>query len=289
MTDHLSLMIVIVNWNNYYDTKECINSLLMHQINQDQIIVVDNGSKNSSVNYLKNDFPNVLFVMLKDNLGFAKGYNIGIKKAIELKPEWIFLLNNDTIVIDNPLSLISPIWDITVPKICFYERPDIIWAAGAKYRTFPPSIIMIGNMKKDSILYNRSIPLNFATGCALMVKREVLESIGGFNELYTSYMEDYEFSLQAAKLGYRIGYIPECKILHKVSMSLGETPEKWYHMGRNAAIFYIKNFSFKTFILHTLWIVFRESVKGKFFIIPSFIRGTLRGIKIMGKEKYMHV
>jgi len=273
--------VVIVNWERPSDTEECIESLLRAGLDEKHIILVDNGSRDDSVQIIRNHFPDLTIIQLPNNLGFSAGYNAGIKKALERPTPFIFLLNNDVTIEKTTIrELICSTWDISVPKICLYKNPNIIWSAGARWRAFPPSIVMIGYGKRDGPTFSKEYPLEFATGCALMVKREVLESINGFDPDFTNYMEDYDFCLRVREAGFRIGYVPTAQVLHKVSQTLGEkSPIRWCQQGRNTVLFFRKHkrFSSCTLILHLFWVTIRELIKQRIYILPHFWQGVCQG------------
>lgn len=277
--------VVIVNWERPQDTLACLQSLFESTITDIHIILVDNGSRDSSVEQISRAYPQVDIVSLPKNLGFAGGYNIGIERALATQVKHIFLLNNDTIVEPETIQeLLAAPWDVGVPKIMYYPDQERIWAAGCAWRNFPPSVIMVGYNQNDAPIYSIPKSLEYATGCALMVRRDVLEKIGGFDPEFTNYMEDYDFSYRTTAAGFTIGYVPSSRVYHKVSQSLGEyTPERWHHQGKNTVLFYRKNNRFPLWQLWTflLWVSFRELFKGHAHVIPGFWRGVFKGFKNM--------
>lgn len=276
--------VVIVNWQRSQDTIQCIRSIRRSESVDIHIVVIDNGSRDDSVEKISEAFPGISIISLTENLGFTGGYNSGIENALKGNASHIFLLNNDTIIEERTIKqLIDSNWDVAVPKITFYDEPEIIWAAGAKWRSFPPTIKMIGYKKKDSPAFANAYPLEYATGCALMVKKEVLAEIKGFDPQYFNYMEDYDFSYQIRDSGFSMGYVPEAIVKHKVSRSLGSSsPQRWHYMGRNTVLFYRKDDRFPTYTLWCAlgWIILRELIQGNSSILPSFWGGVKEGLKI---------
>ncbi|UCD43378.1 MAG: glycosyltransferase family 2 protein, partial [Chloroflexota bacterium] len=132
--------VVIVNWQRSQDTIQCIRSIRRSESVDIHIIVVDNGSRDDSVEKISEAFPGISVISLPENLGFTGGYNSGIENALKGNASHIFLLNNDTIIEKGTIKhFIDSNWDIAVPKINFYDEPEVIWAAGAKWRSFPPT------------------------------------------------------------------------------------------------------------------------------------------------------
>ena len=277
------LKVVIVNWSRPLDTIECILSLLNAGIPVDRILVIDNGSPDDSLDQIKNKFIDIEIQTMVENRGFTGGYNYGIELALKSGASKIFLLNNDTILDKDTIPfLLASNWDVSVPKIYFYDNPKLIWAAGARWRHFPPMVIMRGYQQPDSPRYDKPIPLEYATACAIMIRREVFESVGGFDGDFENYQEDYDFTYRVRAAGFNIGYIPKARVWHKGSVSLGtQSPQKWWYLGRNSVIFYRKDERFPFWVLASFlaWITIRESLKLNFGHLPEFWRGVQVGIK----------
>jgi GT2 family glycosyltransferase len=276
------IAIVIVNWERPDDTIECLNSIYATGCQDIDILLVDNGSTDGSTEKIKLIFPELNIFRLPKNLGFANGYNEGIRLALETGAKNIFLLNNDTIVERDAVAVFkSSQWDVTTPKILYFHKPDLIWSAGCYWRTFPPSVIMRGYNQKDGPKYSKPGPLDYATSCALWIKRPVLEIVGGFDQNYSSYMEDYDFSYRIRAAGFSIGYMPEARIFHKVSQSLGaDSAQRWRLQGRNTVLFYRKDGRFPDGYLFAFlaWFTIRELLKGNAAILPSFWEGVKEGL-----------
>jgi GT2 family glycosyltransferase len=281
--DLSGLKVVIVNWCRPADTIECIQSLQFNRLPLKQILIIDNGSKDDSLFQITKAFPEIETQSLPENIGFAGGYNYGIEVALTSGASKIFILNNDTTVDQNAISLLfTAEWDICVPKIYFQDPPDMIWSAGARWRQFPPMVIMRGYEQQDSLRYSKSIELEYATACALMVKSNVFEKVGLFNREYQNYFEDYDFIYRVRLAGFRIGYIPEAKVWHKVSRSLGsESPQRFWYLGRNSVLFYRMNnrFPSRIYFYYLVWVSLRELVKLNFQQIRHFWKGVRDGME----------
>jgi GT2 family glycosyltransferase len=128
--------------------------------------------------------------------------------------------------------------------------------------------------------YNSPGPLEYATGCALLVRRQVFEKIGGFDEDYESYMEDYDFCYRSRQAGFSLGYHPRAVVYHRGSMTLQSDPARiWWYLGRNTVLFYRKYDRFPAWMLRLFlaWTAMREIVKGKPWRVKAFIEGYRRG------------
>ena len=279
------LVVVTVNYRLADDTLACIASLIEAGISEQQIIFVDNGSGDKSFEKVTSRYPALQAYSLPENLGFSGGYNFGIQQALKNPVGRIFLLNNDTIVESKAIRLLAESsWDIAIPKILFHDQPEIIWAAGCRWRRFPPSVLMNGYQKPDNPTYDRPGSLSYATGCALMIKRQVLVELGGFDPSFENYMEDYDFCFRAIETGFSMGYVSQSRILHKVSRTLGKTsPSRWQQQGKNTVLFYRKDNRFPSWQLWTFlaWFMVRETIKLQIAILPHFWRGVRVGLKTL--------
>lgn len=214
--------IVIVNYNNYYDTIECIRSL--DKINYDcyRIVIVDNDSTNDSERILRKAFPTYKVIQTGVNLGFAGGSNIGIKEALASGAEYILLLNNDTIVekdfLDKMIECFerNPKAGVVGGKILNYYNKDNIEYAGGHINFFK-FISVHDDFRKVDI--DREV--GFITGCLMLIKSETINHVGFLYEDYFMYYEDTDFCTRVAKAGYKMMYTPEAVIYHKVSRASG--------------------------------------------------------------------
>jgi len=191
------------------------------------------------------DLPsNEKLVLIKNekNYGFAEGNNIGMRYALNvLDPEYILLLNNDTIVDRDFLSELVSVADADAtigfagPKIYYYDyqgRKDVISVAGIELFMGKGAFHRIGAMEIDRGQYEETRQVDYLEGSCLLIRREVLDKIGLLNSDYFAYWEETDLCLRGAKAGYRSVYVPGSRIWHKVSSSsVGLT--KLYYMTRN--------------------------------------------------------
>jgi GT2 family glycosyltransferase len=140
---------------------------------------------------------------------------------------------------------------------------------------------MHGHRKLDGPRYDRARRLDYATGCALWVKRPVLESVGGFDERFVNYMEDYDFAYRVRAAGYQIGYVPGARVYHKVAQTLGvQSAERWRYLGRNTVLFYRLEERFPIWKLWSFlsWVTLRETLKGQAAYLPHYWQGVREGV-----------
>lgn len=240
------VFIIILNWNGYIDTKECLKSLQAITYPNYQIVLVDNGSTDGSVEKLSNEFCNLKIIKAGRNLGFTGGNNLGISAAFECNADYVFLLNNDTTVAPNFLESLVTYCEsnkkvgIICSKICYYDHPDTIWFAGSffsnKLNDFPHR----GSKERDHGQYNEIIEIDRAVGCAVLIPVRVLRVIGIFDDNFFLYYEDTDLSLRVRSDKYTIVYHPLSVVYHKIGKSEGAARSNYYYV-RNKLYLYKKH------------------------------------------------
>ncbi|RYL93936.1 glycosyltransferase family 2 protein [Sporolactobacillus sp. THM19-2] len=244
------IAIILVNWNGYRDTIECLKSLNNLTYNHFQVFIVDNGSTDNSYaliyEHITHNFQykfEIQLIQNKENMGFAGGNNIAIKRACKLGFQYIWLLNNDTIVDSSSLStLVSCITKnrnvgIVGSKI-FYYNTNKIWFAGGLVNLKTGKVKHIGIKKFNNESYNHIREVDYITGCSMLFRSEIIRSIGYISEDYFLYYEETDFNVKAHKAGWKIIFVPNSIIYHKVSVSSGGennlSPYYAYYDIRNA-------------------------------------------------------
>jgi len=249
------VFIIVLNWNNWPDTLECLESLKNNDYPNYQVVIIDNGSKEKLK--IKNEKLKIIYN--KENLGFAGGNNVGIKYVLEKGADYVLLLNNDTIVSQDFLSKLVEVGEkdkrfgLLGPKIYFYEQAIIgrdapkgrvapsgrFWFAGGQVNWLYNKGTMRGYNEIDRGQYD--LPpvqeTDYITGCCLLAKKEVIEKIGLMPEDYFLYYEDTDWSLKARRAGYKCIFVPQARIWHKGSKSSleGSSSYIYYHI-RNGLI-----------------------------------------------------
>jgi GT2 family glycosyltransferase len=207
---------------------DCLRSLRSLETPDVELVVVDNASTDGSAEAVHDAFGERVRVIINDdNLGFAKGNNVGIQHALEGGAEFVLLLNNDTVVdsklIDNLLHTFAtdPGIGVAGPKIYYYTPRDQIWFAGGEVFLARGTSRHIGIRQRDEGQFDQQRDVDYITGCALMARREVFESVGLLDPSYVAYYEDVDFCMRAGRAGFRIVYVPGGKVWHKISASTG--------------------------------------------------------------------
>jgi GT2 family glycosyltransferase len=177
-------------------------------------------------------------VTLKKNKGFAHGQNEGIKLALKDGSDYVFILNNDTVVKEDILQsllagFIDPKVAATAPRIYYYSKPEKIWWTGGFLNL---RIGQITNIQWHNIhIFPDGGQCDYLCGCAILVRREVLDEVGLFSEKYFHTGEDADLSLRIRKHGYKLKVITSAKVWHKISVSGGGdlSPFYMYYLERN--------------------------------------------------------
>lgn len=224
------VFIILLNYNGYEDTIEAVKSLESITYNNYEIVVVDNASTNSSFDILKEEMGERHHVMSSGaNKGFAFGNNVGIDFAMKKGADYVLLINNDTTVEKDFLEpLVESAEEdknvgLTTGLILNYYNKDIIWYGGGElnWNKFYGYHISEGKELRDTVQEKKEI--TFATGCLMLIKKEVIEKLGGLPEEYFMYYEDVDFCAKLKENNYKIIYDPSSIIYHKISAASGES------------------------------------------------------------------
>lgn len=247
MAEKPDISIVTVNFNGIQDTRELLDSIdrCIHDISI-EVIVVDNGSVNDEAAILASEYSHHKILRSQVNLGFSGGNNIGIKAS---SGRYILLLNNDTIIIDNSISvLLSTLESIpsagaVSPKIYYNESSKIIQFAGfTEFSKITIRNSIIGNNQIDSGQYDSLAKTASAHGAAMMIRREVIDKIGLMPEIFFLYYEEHDWCAKIKKEGYEILYQPGASIVHKESRTTGTNSYiKSFYNSRNRILYSFRN------------------------------------------------
>ncbi|MDC3077468.1 glycosyltransferase family 2 protein [Flavobacteriales bacterium] len=222
MLNNSSIAIIIINWRKYNLTKNCIQSVFDSLYENFKIIIVDNEyQKNVFSEFEKND--KIHIIKNENNEGFARANNQGIKYSLKNGFDYILLLNNDTVIKNNLLdSLIKQSntlnQKIIQPLILNYDGTKI-WNAGGTINNFFGTFHV---NKKGESFKNFKSNMDFTdwfTGCCVLIKTEVFNDIGYFDERFFAYYEDVDFSIRLKKMGYSVALMTDSYLQHYESAS----------------------------------------------------------------------
>ena len=238
---------VILNTNRKTETLECLASLHRNSYRNQQIIVLDNHSTDGSVAAICEAFPRVEIIELTENLGYAGNNNVGIEAAMQQGADWIFVLNEDIVLdeycIEGLVALCQSDEKIGVvgPLVYHHNEPDYIQTAGGMLRADWDTWHIAQN-EKDKGQVTQPRHVDFISGCAIMVRRDVIKRVGAIDERFFYYKEETEWCFRIRQDGWQIVMTPQAKIWHKgVQRDYRPNPSLMYYKTRNWFLFLMKH------------------------------------------------
>jgi len=279
------LWVITVNWNQPELTKSCVESLLNNEVVTTNLVIVDNGSSDGSYETFLGIFPDLHIIQSSKNIGFAGGFNLGIKYALHNGAEYIYMLNNDT---ETPAGMLDTLMaqthkvnaDICSPAIYFADSPHKIWSVGGYFNSLLSAPF-------DAHRRNKPIPYKptrreFLSGCALVIHKDVFKKIGFFDEAFFLYYEDMDFIKRAHDADLDLWLIPQSKLLHKVSgSSESATSKKVVFLMEQSSWRYFRKhakswqwfFIFPWRFLHAIKRICTYIIRNQFELIMPFLSG----------------
>jgi len=340
-----TVFVIILNWNGWKDTIECLESLYSISYPNYRVVVVDNNSVDDSLvrieeyargeisvessffpqsirqkslrvtEYVREEAENVsdlieeatgnyacqaaneqlVIIKNEQNFGYAEGNNIGMRYAMKAAADYILLLNNDTVVHEDFLSELVNAAErdkcigVIGPKVYWYAAPDRIQCTGAHFDFRTGRVIELNWCKTDNDLdfrpKNGLLHVDYVPGTCLLVRRKVIERVGGLDPIYFLYFEETDWCFRIRRAGYKIVCDQNAVIWHKGMASSSATPFlAQYYLARNRVIFVRKYgetsqlLSFLAFfpLYHAMWLLKKSRVPE----IPCFVKGFIDGLLI---------
>ena len=250
--------VIILNWNGKTLMEKFLPSVIAHSVSTDSnVIVADNGSSDDSVSFLKTQYPEIPLILFEKNYGFAQGYN----KAIEqVDAEYVVLLNSDVETSENWLNIVVDYLDnhpetvAVQPKILSYSNPKTFEYAGAaggfidKYGYPFCRGRILENIEDDKGQYDTTIPIFWATGACLCIRRKEYLAVGGLDAGFFAHMEEVDLCWRLNARGYKLECVPSSVVYHLGGASLSkENPHKTYLNFRNNLLMLYKNVPQKSY------------------------------------------
>jgi len=249
----------MVNWNTRGDLEQALGSVLNPGPELEvQVVVLDNGSRDGSVEMVRERFPGVRLLESGENVGFARGYN---RAAEEAEGRYLLMLNPDTVAQPNALERLVGFLDSD--REAGAAGPRLLNADGSlqfSCRRFPrPMAAILRNtplgriapenrFTRDYLMtdwdHSTVREVDWVSGAAICIRREAWEEVGGFDEGFFMYAEDIDWCLRAQQAGWRICYVPEAVIVHRIGASSDQRPVamvREFH--RSMARFYRKHYA----------------------------------------------
>lgn len=242
-----NITVVILNTNRREDTLACLASLRRSQYPNVYLIVLDNASTDGSPEAIRAQFPEVQLLSLTDNRGYAGNNNVGVRAALERGADWVLVLNEDTLLDPDCLGALVEQAEsdtrigIVGPLVYHANEPGVVQSAGGRLGRFWLAE-HIGQNETDMGQFTGPRDVEWVSGCAIMLRRAVLEQIGLLDERFFYYWEETEWCLRARRAGWRIVHVPAAKLWHKgVQRDYRPGPSITYYGTRNQFLLLAKH------------------------------------------------
>lgn len=282
--------VIIVNYNGRIFLRKCISSLLSQSYPAIEIILVDNGSSDDSIGYVKKEFPSVKIISNKENLGFAKGNNIGIRAA---NGELIATVNNDTEAtskwVEGLVKAINSDENVGMcaSKMLFMKNPELINSAGICISR-SGACWDRGMFERDKGQYESIEEVFGPCSGAAMYRKSMLEEIGLFDEDFYAYMEDADLAFRGRLAGWKCLYVPNAVIYHAHGGTGGYASDfTIYYGNRNIIWISFKNFPNQLLITSLPWIIGRNLAVIPYYILKghgsAILRSKIDAVKAIPK------
>lgn len=233
------LFVIVLDNNNSEDTNACLSSLIKSDYKHFRIILLKNASAIDSIEAIHLENAHIQIISLRENLGYAGNNNIGIKAAVEQGAEWVFILNNDTVLDPSCLSSLIEAGEhnsaigIIGPMVYHFNEPAVIQSAGGMLGKYWRSIHE-GMNECDRGQFKSVRQVEWISGCAILVRRALIEQIGVLDPDYFLYWEELEWCIRARRAGWKVFHVPQAKLWHKgVKRDYQPKPYVTYYSTRN--------------------------------------------------------
>jgi hypothetical protein len=266
------VVVVIVVWNGIADTIECLRSLETDDYPNKQILVVDNGSTDGSVERIHGEGFHVSVMQCPLNLGFTGGNNVGLAEAMRRGAEYAFLLNNDTTLEPNALTLLVDAAEsrggagLLSPEVHYYDAPGGVWFGGATLSLARGEALHCkigGNFRQsraseESVGELKVFPSEWVSGCAMLVRMRALGEVGGFDDRFFLTWEDVDWCIRMRRARWEVLVVPRARIYHKCGRSGARlTGVHRYYAVRNSLLLAAKHAG-TSYFTALLWILGRH-------------------------------
>lgn len=236
-------VVIVLNWNGLADTIQCLDSLGRVTYRGDlEVVVIDNGSEDGSPAALRARFPRITVLENHRNLGYTGGNNVGLRYALALGAQYIWLLNNDTTVDPDSLSELVRAAEagkriaLLSPQVWEPARDDVYWAGTVLDLGRRRFVDLAAARKRGAAVPDGPLLL---AGTGMLIKRVAVETVGFLEDRYFAYVEDFDYSLRVIKAGFETAVVQEARIVHARSQSLGQlSPLRHYLISRNRFLFW---------------------------------------------------
>jgi len=243
--------VVILNWNGKSFLEKFLPGVVRHSSGMADVVVADNASSDSSIDFLEQNFPEVRLIRIPENKGFTGGYNFALN---QIETDYFVLLNSDVEVTEGWIEPIIQLMDSDAriaacqPKIRSYDRKDEFEYAGAsggfidKYGYPFCRGRIFQYLEKDLGQYNSNLQVFWVTGAAMFIRSSVFHELNGLDDNFFAHMEEIDLCWRIQKAGYKVYVCPASVIYHVGGGTLPKNnPRKTYFNFRNNLLMIYKN------------------------------------------------
>lgn len=277
------VQILLLNWNAWHDTLECLHSIIGLEYLDYQIIVVDNGSEDDSVRQIREEYPNLKIIKNEDNLGFGGGCNVGIRYALEQGAEFVWLLNNDTQVDPGALGAMVRLANsdhrvAAVGSVLYYmDSPTQVQAWGGGRVNLWTGLSKHFHAQADDCKFH------YLTAASLLLRLEALQHVGLFDErMFFMYWEDVDLCFRLRQAGWKLSVARDACVWHKESASLsGRKPLLDTYFGASSLRFYRRHapLPWIPILLTTAGRFIKRALKGDWARVRAVWAGFNKGLR----------
>ncbi len=287
---------IILNWRQPDVTLDCIRALLAMQQPELDILVIDNGSDDDSVQKLKRSGLPFELLALDKNAGFAAGNNHGLRLAAEQGYDFSLLINNDAFAAPDMLEklLAERGSDIGLlsPKIYYESDPRRIWFAGGRRSPKTLDLQDTGHGQIDGTQFSSSRDVDYLLGTCLLVNMAAVKVVGLLDERYFFYFEDLDWSLRFVEEGFRLRLVADAHLYHRIAVSTGgeeDTALRRYYLARGSVVFWGSHTKLGNApiivgfrLISAVKMIGRLALTGNWTVAGAYLRGLRDGWKDKG-------
>ncbi|HZQ06549.1 MAG TPA: glycosyltransferase family 2 protein [Anaerolineae bacterium] len=239
MSREPSVMVIVLTYNRWEDTCQCLASIYRRVLDGLQVVVVDNGSTDETTTALRAEFPQVHLIVNSTNLGYADGNNVGLHYALEQNAEFALVLNNDAIVAPDCIEILvdaaraNDHAALFGPLVLHADEPNVIQSAGGMLPEDWHAYHRASN-QSDKGQFQTPEPVAWLTGCAILTRVPALREIGLLDASFYMYGEDVDWCVRAHRARHQVLFVPRARVWHKgVTRNYAPTPYITYYSARN--------------------------------------------------------
>jgi GT2 family glycosyltransferase len=287
------ILAIILNWRQAEMTIECLETLRAMDGPSMDYLLIDNGSGDGSVETFENKVPWAVLLALPENQGFAAANNIGLRKAIDESYDFALLVNNDAFSEEDTLTrlLSESSADIALlsPKILHESAPSRVWFGGGRQH---PQLLEMrdrGQNETDGTKWSAARDVDYLLGTFLLVNIKAAGETGLLDERFFFYYEDLDWSLRFREAGFRLRFVGNARVNHRVSTSTGgeDSPLNLYYLARSSVVFFSKHASSGSPLAILIFrfgsgvkTVVSLIVKGRFEAARAYLAGLRDGVRL---------